>query len=334
MKLEFETHTDVVPKARLKGVIERAFPILCDYLKIAEIDATVRLSFYRECPDDGVAQHALGATRCDDPGSIKMQLKAGKPNIVVLSLSHEMVHVRQVVSGDMKIVKFADGTELDCMIFKGERYEAQALFKMRQEFILNDPAEKEAYASMEELYTMLMERLPAEDAEYVGAVPEWKMPKRKSLFQRLCDKMNGARDPLDAIKLTIKSQDIGARFEAIEKAGKTLAEISAAKLSDDCLQNGILLALAVARGGLSVVRTLTTQDDSVIDDGYLFAALLTTAAVTEKQTDPTTLCTEISLGPPRYAKALKQFRLLTGRDPAKVVVKGIIEVANGVKGEV
>lgn len=173
MKLEFSKSGDVIPRSRLELIFQEAFAICCDELGIADKNYTVCITLKRKLE--------LGSANTDmhlKPGlPISVQLKIGKrADAMFLAFVHEMVHVRQLVSGDFKLIadKQAPG---GCQIFWcGKPQNALKLRLLKNWFVSADPSEVEACGRMDSLYDALLMRLAPADAAYLGPRPKYRKP--------------------------------------------------------------------------------------------------------------------------------------------------------------
>lgn len=312
-----EDGSEAVPKERLLDVIRKSFDLLVDHLGIPDSERPVRMRFWHSTSPHGVGQNAQGATRCHD-GEIQVYLKALDPNVVILTLAHEMVHVRQLLSGDL--VVYSGDEDLPHLLWKGHRYGAEEIIKMREDFILNDPSEAEAYSRMGELYEYMMMALPPEDAKFVGDQPEWTMPTKKTTTEKILGKFKGlfgsSKPPRVEVIEAVVGKDAGSRYEAMQKIATKISLIAAKEMNPNRSgMEGMLMLMAVARGGARAIGVIGGNEHVTIDDQILFGALISCYGVSERRLDRSgEEIIDIQFGPPTYAKALDSFKKLTGRE--------------------
>lgn len=315
--------SDAMPSQPKMAVIERSFPILCEELGIAHYPNEVTLKF-NSIMEQGVL--AGGATNCACVDPVEMELRGGsRPfNRIMQAFVHEMIHVRQLVTGDLRIIDGGD-IESTFVCWKGERIPAKTVLRWKdRNDIERDQAEAEAYGRMDELYDKLMARLPSDDAEMVGARPLWAPPPKKTVLGSLRDLLSDKLSPKPKSEIldALKWGDISEKFKSLSKSGLELGAL-AAKCGENRSES-LLLAIAVAHGAIRAVGEMTRPglDDDGIDDAMLLGALFVVNATRHKDGS-----TVIAFGPPSFLAAMEQFEKITGRKPDSWMIANLAKAA-------
>lgn len=168
MRLTFEGN--VFPKEMYTDILQKSFKIICDELGIAHYDSTIHLTLhkYGEAPTNGSGGVASWQP---DICHFHMFMIAMPIGCMLKILSHEMVHVKQRLTGELKI----DCEKME-IFFQGEQLNPERISMLQQltagtpfAGMVNGilPYEKEAYERMKEIAQKTIKKLPSHMQEYI-----------------------------------------------------------------------------------------------------------------------------------------------------------------------
>ncbi len=168
------------PKTRYLEIMQRVFNLLTEEIGIDKYDVELPAEFYRqeEVGEITGASAAKAAVASNGKGEYKLVLSAGPLGCLATSLAHELVHMRQYLSGELKDTEDGDtywqgkkmsrGAIMMAQIFGGEK---------------SIPYEKEPYARMFKLAQTVLKQLSSEDIEYMNRFPCPCLAAGKSVSQ-------------------------------------------------------------------------------------------------------------------------------------------------------
>lgn len=165
MKINFsEEQGDLMPSKSLQDILRGAMSIMLTELSIQDQDYDLDVSFHTSLDKMKVTGQEGGKIRaCVDPTisrdrRISVMVQRDRPHIIILSLAHELIHVRQMVQGRLKIR--GEGERAD-VIFDGKRY-SSTIIRLAQGIGLPSmlPWEEEAHQGMEALFLLVLHKLP------------------------------------------------------------------------------------------------------------------------------------------------------------------------------
>lgn len=167
MRIHFsEERGDIMPSRSLQRMLRDCMEIMCRELGVQEEEYDLDVSFHTSLDKMRVNGQEGGKIRaCVDPEiskdrRISIMVQRDHPHLLILALAHEFVHVRQMITGRLRV----DGqSESAAVIFDGKRHSPGVI---RMAHVLDMPSmlpwEEEAHKGMTALFLLVFDALPME----------------------------------------------------------------------------------------------------------------------------------------------------------------------------
>ena len=176
----------IEPNDRTRALIMETFDILADELGLNALpDFTLKVAYvgdddFEIMPEGTKA--GVGPNKYSDTRDLLMLIRQTDPGDVVVAISHEMVHVKQYITGEMRPVGEKDTEWHGEVYFRS--YDTMGPETVGEFLEYRDkPWEQEAFERMYELAAVVFNKLPPSEAEWAINARKKKIEHEKLAAQ-------------------------------------------------------------------------------------------------------------------------------------------------------